>query len=62
MRAGERGHLFENMVVMEMVKQVALQKKRVECSFYRTSSGVEIDLIVDSEGALDLYEIKYAKP
>jgi len=61
MKAGERGHIFENMVVMEMVKRLAYEKKRSSCFFYRTAAGVEIDLIVEQSGELDLYEIKFAK-
>ncbi len=61
MKASERGHIFENMVIMEKIKQLAYEKQRSECYFYRTASGVEIDLLVEKTGKLDLYEIKFAK-
>lgn len=61
MKASERGHIFENMVIMEKIKQLAYEKQRSECYFYRTASGVEIDLLVEKAGKLDLYEIKFAK-
>ena len=53
-----RGHLFENMVIMEAVKHYAGEGKRAPCYFYRTASGLEIDLIIDHGERLDAYEIK----
>jgi len=54
------GHIFENMVVMEMVKEFAGKGERAPCYFYRTSSGVEIDLLVDFGDHFDAYEIKFS--
>ena len=61
MKAGERGHIFENMVIMDAIKSLSYEKKRADCYFYRTASGVEIDLVIEQSGEYDLYEIKYAK-
>lgn len=61
LRASERGHIFENMVVMDFIKKLSTQKKRSQCFFYRSAAGVEIDLVIDQSGKLDLYEIKFAK-
>jgi uncharacterized protein len=54
------GHIFENMVVMEIVKKFAGEGKRAPCYFYRTSGGLEIDLILDNGDVLDAYEIKFS--
>lgn len=54
------GHVFENMVVMERVKRFAEEGKRAPCYFYRTSGGLEIDLLVDTGGSLEAYEIKFS--
>jgi len=57
----DRGHIFENMVVMECVKRLSYRKEHAECFFYRTASQVEVDLIVQRKGKLEAYEIKLAK-
>lgn len=57
----DRGHIFENMVVMECVKRLSYRKEHAECFFYRTASQVEVDLIVQRKGRLEAYEIKLAK-
>lgn len=54
------GHIFENMVVMEKVKWFAAKGERAPCYFYRTSSGSEIDLLIDQGSHLDAYEIKFS--
>lgn len=66
--AGERlfkgslgGHIFENMVIAEFIKKLSKSLQRVEYFFYRTASGVEIDLIVERSGKMEAYEIKFAK-
>lgn len=53
------GHIFENMVIMEKIKQFAGKGERAPCYFYRTSSGMEIDLIIDFGDKFDAYEIKF---
>ena len=54
------GHLFENMVIMEKIKQYAEKGERAPCYFYRTSSGTEIDLVIDNMDSLEAYEIKFS--
>lgn len=54
------GHIFENMVVMEKVKQFAEKGERAPCYFFRTSRGLEIDLLTDYGDFLDAYEIKFS--
>jgi uncharacterized protein len=53
------GHVFENMVIMEKVKRYAENGERAPCYFYRTSGGLEIDLLIDGD-SLEAYEIKYS--
>ncbi len=53
------GHIFENMVVMEKVKQFAEKGERAPCYYYRTGSGQEIDLLIDHGDHLDAFEIKF---
>lgn len=55
------GHVFENMVIMEVVKRSSATEKHCNLFFYRTLKGVEIDLIVESEGEIDAYEIKWTQ-
>ncbi|MDP2865198.1 MAG: DUF4143 domain-containing protein, partial [Elusimicrobiota bacterium] len=52
-----RGSLFENMVVTEALKHRLNEGKRSDLSFYRDSSGLEVDLVA-SGGGLRPLEIK----
>ncbi len=54
------GHIFENMVVMEKIKQFAEKGERAPCYFYRTGAGLEIDLLIDHGDHLDAFEIKFS--
>ncbi len=54
------GHVFENMVVMDKVKRFAGKGERAPCYFYRTSGGLEIDLLLDYGDHFDAYEIKFS--
>ena len=53
-----RGHLFENLIVTEALKQRLNRGKSGNMCFYRDSNGNEVDLITRSEGRLKLYEVK----
>lgn len=53
-----RGHLFENMVVADIVKQRANEGKDNDLMFYRDSNGNEIDLLVPKQQSFEGYEIK----
>jgi predicted AAA+ superfamily ATPase len=57
----QKGAIFENMVVMEKIKQMSSRAERRELYFYRTSSGLEVDLLMERAGELEAYEIKCAK-
>ena len=60
-KASERGHIFENMVIAECVKQAAQRTERSEFYFYRTADSVEVDLIWVRSGKPSAYEIKWSK-
>lgn len=56
-----RGHLFENLVVMEFVKHALNQGIPAALHYYRDSSGLEVDLLVEygvPPGKIGLVEIK----
>lgn len=54
------GGLFENMVVMEMVKAKFNYRMPVEFYYFRDNGGVEVDLVAEANRKLRLYEIKGA--
>lgn len=53
-----RGGLFENMVVSELVKREANADSGRELYFFRTSSGLEVDVLRETDGGLQPIEIK----
>lgn len=55
------GHVFENMVIMEMVKRRSASSIPRNLYFYRTLKGVEVDLLVESGGEINAYEIKWTQ-
>ena len=54
------GHIFENMVIIEKIKQFTEKGERSPCYFYRSAGGLEIDLVVDCGHSLEAYEIKFS--
>ena len=56
-----RGHLYENMVVIELVKNAYNNGKSGNLTFYRDSNGNEIDLLVAKGGSYTAIEIKSAQ-
>lgn len=52
------GPLFENYIVAEFLKKHTHRKTHSKFYFYRTSHGVEIDLIIDHRQFKELIEIK----
>lgn len=54
------GHIFENMVIMEKIKQFSEKGERSSCYFYRSAGGLEVDLVVDYGHSLEAYEIKFS--
>lgn len=53
-----RGHLFENMVIMEFLKRRYNAGLNGGVYFYRDSNGNEVDLLIKTGTAYDCYEIK----
>jgi predicted AAA+ superfamily ATPase len=61
LRASERGHIFENMVIAEFIKRAATQAGHTDFYFYRSASGVEVDLLMERKGEMFAYEVKFSK-
>jgi len=57
----DKGALWENFVIVEKAKQQNNIAKKMPLYFWRTYDQQEIDLIVDQEGKLSAYEIKWQK-
>ena len=53
-----RGHIFETLVVSELVKAYCNQGERAPLYFWRDSNGNEVDVITDAGGRLRPIEIK----
>lgn len=53
-----RGALFENLVVLEVLKSLRHQGLRDPLYFFRDSNGLEVDLLLDHADGLQLVEIK----
>ncbi len=56
-----KGALFENFVVVELLKHFWNQGLPMDAWFWQDHSGKEIDLLVQSENKLDAYEVKSGK-
>lgn len=56
-----RGHLFENMVMIDFLKREYNSGRSRSLYFYRDSNGNEVDLLVKRGGQYDAYEIKSAE-
>lgn len=52
------GSIFENMVIVDLIKNINAQNLKSTLSFYRDSNNNEIDLIVESQGKTIPIEIK----
>jgi predicted AAA+ superfamily ATPase len=55
-----RGNLFENLVILEKIKQAFNTTKPSNFWYYRTSSGIEVDLVEENGRTLTPTEIKSA--
>ena len=53
-----RGHLFENLIVMEALKQRYNKGKESNIFFFRDAKGNEIDLLIREAGELKAIEVK----
>lgn len=52
------GHYYENYVVMELVRNYAYAKSKVNITYYRDSNAKEIDLFVEENSLIHPLEIK----
>ncbi|MBI5216803.1 MAG: ATP-binding protein [Ignavibacteriae bacterium] len=52
------GSLFENYVISEIYKRELHARKESELFYYRTSNGVEVDVIIDRKSYREFVEIK----
>jgi predicted AAA+ superfamily ATPase len=52
------GQLYETMVVSEVVKWMRTHNKDAELFFYRTRSGLEVDLLIETPAGIICLEIK----
>lgn len=52
------GHIYENYVVMELVKNYAYAKDGALLSFYRDGNAKEIDVFVEENGRIHSLEVK----
>ena len=55
-----RGHLFENLIVMEMLKRRLNKGKESDLHFYRDSNQNEIDILKGNINSMEAIEIKSA--
>jgi hypothetical protein len=57
----QRGSLFENMVIGEMLKNRFNLKAPVNFYFWQDSNGVEVDLLMEEAGKTNLFEMKFSQ-
>lgn len=57
----DRGALWENMLIIERLKQNAYQGKIVRSYFWRIHTGAELDYIEESGAELSGYEFKFSR-
>ena len=57
----DAGAIWENLVIAEKIKKSRLVNNLQNFYFWRSYSGVEVDLIVESNNKLEAYEIKLSK-
>ena len=48
------GHAFEHFIVQELVAYVEYRQKHVVLSYWRTASGIEVDVVVSDEYSSDI--------
>lgn len=58
MNGAASGHYFENYVVMELIKNYAYSKSKVNVSYYRDSNAKEIDVLIEENDTIHPLEIK----
>lgn len=58
MNGAASGHYFENHVVIELLKNFAYARSKINLTYYRDSNTKEIDLLVEENGVIHPLEIK----
>jgi predicted AAA+ superfamily ATPase len=53
-----RGNLFENLVVVEAIKRLAIEPVMRQVFYFRSHEGLEVDLLIQDGQHLDAFEIK----
>ncbi|MBV6397031.1 MAG: hypothetical protein HFACDABA_02635 [Anaerolineales bacterium] len=56
----QKGVLFEHAVVLELIRRIRLLKTNHKVYYWRTSSGAEVDCVIESHDELIPIEIKSA--
>lgn len=56
----DKGNLFENFIVNELIKKNEYEEKFENFYFWRTTEQQEVDLIMEKNGQLKSYEIKWS--
>lgn len=56
-----KGHLFETMIVAELIKKRTNAGQQLNLYYWRTKTGHEVDIIIDDAGLLTPVEIKSGK-
>ena len=56
----DEGRLFENVMILEIIKQLHYQKKKGELYYWRTHGGAEVDLVWESPQGLLACEFKFS--
>lgn len=57
----DKGPLFENFIISEIIKQNSYLDKNFNLYYWRTKQGSEVDLVLEAEGQLIGIEIKYGR-
>jgi len=57
----DKGALFENFIVSELIKQNSYAEKNYKFYYWRTKQGSEIDVVMEKPGELFGAEIKYGR-
>jgi len=52
------GHLFEQLVTLEVLQYLNLNKPLAKLHYWRSSDGPEVDLVIESDGGLIPIEVK----
>jgi uncharacterized protein len=57
----DKGHLFENFVISELIKQNSYQNAGLCFYYWRTKQGSEIDVVIKNDARLTGIEVKWRK-